>query len=152
MRHSASVSWQLGMTSCLDKSRWIIRYFKCTPSPVCPQMLSRCLTCFNPLDKIATFFTDDFSNCISMNENLCISIRISLKFVPKGPIDNKWALVQVMAWRQIGNKPLSEAMLIHFTNTKGDEFNSSWIKCFSELEQLFLISFQMWLGFALLIF
>ena len=30
----------------------------------------------------------------------CISIRISLKFVPKGPIDNKSALVQVMAaWR-----------------------------------------------------
>ena len=32
-----------------------------------------------------------------MNEKFCISIRISLKFVPKGPIDNKLALVQVMA-------------------------------------------------------
>ena len=50
-----------------------------------------------------------------LNENDRIPIRISLKFVPKGPIDNKPALVQVMAWRQgrllVGAKPLSEPML-----------------------------------------
>ena len=34
-----------------------------------------------------------------LNENLLTSIMISLKFVPKGPIDNKPALVQVMACR-----------------------------------------------------
>ena len=50
-------------------------------------------------------------------ENFCISIRISLKFVPMGPIDNKWALVQVMAWRRTGNKPISEPMLTQFTGT-----------------------------------
>ena len=38
--------------------------------------------------------------------------KISLKFVPKGSIDNKAALVQVMAWCRIGDKPLSEPMLI----------------------------------------
>ena len=38
----------------------------------------------------------------------CILIQIWQKFVPKGPIDNKWALVQVMAWRRMGNKPLSD--------------------------------------------
>ena len=32
-----------------------------------------------------------------MNEKCSISIRISLKFVSKSPIDNKSALVQVMA-------------------------------------------------------
>ena len=32
-----------------------------------------------------------------MNEKFCISVRISLKFVPKGPIDNEAALVKVMA-------------------------------------------------------
>ena len=32
------------------------------------------------------------------NENYYISIHISLKFVPKGPVDNKPALVQLMAW------------------------------------------------------
>ena len=51
-----------------------------------------------------------------MNEKLCILIRISLKFVPKGPIDNKPAFVQVTAWRQTGNKPLLEAILAEFTD------------------------------------
>ena len=35
-----------------------------------------------------------------MNEKFCISIRISLRSVYKGPTDNKTALIQVMAWRQ----------------------------------------------------
>ena len=34
--------------------------------------------------------------------------RISLKFVPKGPINNIPALVQIMAWRRSGDKPLPE--------------------------------------------
>ena len=50
-----------------------------------------------------------------MNDKLCILIRISLKFVPKGPIDNKSAFIQVMAWRWTGAKPLSEPKLAQFT-------------------------------------
>ena len=46
----------------------------------------------------------------------CISIRISLKFVHESPISHYQALVQVMAWHQIGNKPLPEPMLIQFTD------------------------------------
>ena len=38
-------------------------------------------------------------------------VKISLKFVPKGPIDKHSALFQVMAWRWMGDKPLSEPML-----------------------------------------
>ena len=53
---------------------------------------------------------------IFVNEKFCISIQISLKFVPKGQIDNKSALVQVMAWRQTGDKPLPEPMLTQFTD------------------------------------
>ena len=49
-----------------------------------------------------------------MNENFCILIQISLKFVPNGPIDNKSALVQVMAWCRTGNKPLPEPKLTLF--------------------------------------
>ena len=43
-------------------------------------------------------------------------MKISLKFVFEGSIDNIPALVQKMAWCQIGNKPLSEPMfnLIHW--------------------------------------
>ena len=52
-----------------------------------------------------------------MNEIFFILIKISLKLVPKGPIDNNPALVNIMALRQIGDKPLSGAMLTPFTNT-----------------------------------
>ena len=38
--------------------------------------------------------------------------KISLKFVPKCPINNIPTLVQIMAWRQPGAKPLSEPMLV----------------------------------------
>ena len=51
-----------------------------------------------------------------MNEKFCILIQISLKFVPKGPIDNKAALVQVLVCRQTGDKPLPEPMVTHFTD------------------------------------
>ena len=61
-------------------------------------------------------FIDGTFKCIFVNEKFCIVIWISLKFVPKGPIDNKWALVQVMAWRQTGDKPLVEPMLNQFTD------------------------------------
>ena len=51
-----------------------------------------------------------------MNVEFCILTKISLKFVPKTSIDNKAALVQVMAWRRVGDKPLPEPMLIQFTD------------------------------------
>ena len=41
-------------------------------------------------------------------------IKISLKFVPKGPIDNNSVLVKIMALRWIGDKPFSEPMLTQF--------------------------------------
>ena len=57
-------------------------------------------------------FADDIFKCIFVNENLWIPIKISLKFVPKGPINNIPALVQIMAWRRPGDKPLSEPMMV----------------------------------------
>ena len=41
-----------------------------------------------PLDKMATSLADDIFKCIFLNENVRNLIQISLKFVPKGPIDN----------------------------------------------------------------
>ena len=52
-----------------------------------------------------------FFICIFLNENASISIKISLKFVPKDPINNIPTLVQIMAWRLSGDKPLSEPMM-----------------------------------------
>ena len=48
---------------------------------------------------------------IFLNENVIISVKISLKFVPKGPISNIPTLVQIMAWCRPGDKPLSEPKL-----------------------------------------
>ena len=57
-------------------------------------------------------FPDDIFKWIFLNENVWISINISLKFVPMGPINNITTSVQVMAWRRPGDKPLSEPMMV----------------------------------------
>ena len=57
-------------------------------------------------------FADDIFKCIFFNENAWISLRISLKFVPKVRINNILALVQKMAWRRPGDKPLSEPVMV----------------------------------------
>ena len=51
----------------------------------------------SPLDKMTVFISlaDDIFKCIFVNEKFCISIKISLKFVPKGPIYDIPALVQI---------------------------------------------------------
>ena len=41
---------------------------------------------------------------------------ISLKCVCKGPINNKPAVVQIMAWHRPGDVPLSEPMMAHWTD------------------------------------
>ena len=57
-------------------------------------------------------FPDDMFKCIFLNEIVWIPIQISLKFVPKGSINNNPALFQIMAWRRPGDKPLSEPMMV----------------------------------------
>ena len=57
-------------------------------------------------------FAGDIFKCIFLNENVWIPITISLKFVPKGPINNIPVLVQIMAWRRPGDKSLSEPMMV----------------------------------------
>ena len=46
-----------------------------------------------------------------LNENISTSIKISLKFVHKGRINNIPALIQILAWDRPGGKPLSEPMV-----------------------------------------
>ena len=58
-------------------------------------------------------FPDDMFIFIFLNENVWILVKISLKFVPKGPINNIPALIQMMAWRRPGDKPLSEPLLVN---------------------------------------
>ena len=58
-------------------------------------------------------FADAIFKCNCLNGNIWIPIKMSLTFVPKGPINNIPALVQVMAWRRPGAKQLSEPMMVN---------------------------------------
>ena len=73
------------------------------------------------------YFADDVLKCIFWNENVWIWLKIPLKFVPRGPINNIPALVQIMAWRRPGDKPLSEPMLV-FVPTHICVTRPQWVK------------------------
>ena len=81
-------------------------------------------------------FTNIIFKCILLNENVWNLIKISLKIVPKGPINNIPALVQIMAWPQPCDKPwLYEAIMgrlpTHICVTRPQWLKpSSWTKCF----------------------
>ena len=75
-------------------------------------------------------FTDDSFKWIFLNKIVWISLKISLKFVPKGPINNIPALVWIMAWRRSGNKPLSEPMLVSLP-THICVTSPQWVKGFN---------------------
>ena len=62
--------------------------------------------------QIGCHFADNIFKCIFLIENVRIPIKISLNFVSKGPINNIPSLVQIMAWRRPGSKPLYEPMII----------------------------------------
>ena len=62
--------------------------------------------CMYPLQHILVIF-----KLIFLYEHRLILIKISLKFVSKGPFNDKPALVQIMAWSRTGDKPLSELMV-----------------------------------------
>ena len=78
-------------------------------------------------------FPDDIFKCIFLNENVWISIKISLKFVPGGPNNNFPALVQIMAWRRPGDKPWSELMMVslltHISVTRPQWVNLRITRC-----------------------
>ena len=73
-------------------------------------------------------FPDNIFKCIFLNENVKILIKISLKIVPKCPINNIPALFRIMAWHRPGDKPLSEPMmdslLMHISVT-----GPQWVNC-----------------------
>ena len=70
---------------------------------------------------------DNIFRWIFTNKKFCTLIKISLIFVSKGPIDNNPALVKIMAWRRIGDKPLSEPMLTWSTDAYMRHYGR-WVK------------------------
>ena len=74
-----------------------------------------CYACFHFINSLRPRqkghnFADDTFKCFFVYEKVWISS--SLKFVPKGPMNNIPALVQIMAWRRPGDRPLSEPMMV----------------------------------------
>ena len=57
-------------------------------------------------------FQDDIFKCIFLNKYKWILIKISLQFVPNVRINNTPELVQIVAWHQPDDKPLSDPMII----------------------------------------
>ena len=78
-------------------------------------------------------FPDDILKCIFLNGNAWMSLKISLKFIPDVRINNIPALVQIMAWRRPGDKPLSEPMMVrlltHICVTRPQWVNQCRIMC-----------------------
>ena len=106
--HSFSTPvYSFGLSYLTHKCMWII--FFMINDTLTPRELM-----FNTLRprQNGGHFPDDIFKCIFLNENVWIPIKISLKFVPKVPINDIRALVQIMAWRRPGDKPLSETMMV----------------------------------------
>ena len=68
-------------------------------------------------------FADDIFKWIFFNENVWISLKISLKFVPKVRINNIPALVQIMAWHRPLSKPTMVSLVMHIRVTQ-----PQWVK------------------------
>ena len=64
------------------------------------------------LDLLTRWCRDKLARYFAVDTFKRIFWKISLRFVPKGPIINNLALVQLMAWRQPGARPLSEPMMV----------------------------------------
>ena len=79
----------------------------------------------SPAGQNGRLFADIF-RCIFVNEKFYNFIKISLKFVPKSPIDNNSASVWIMAWRRIGDKWLSESMLTNIYAAPGGDELTHW--------------------------
>ena len=81
-------------------------------------------------------FADDTFKRFFLNKNVCNSLKNSLKFVPKVRVNSIQALVQVMAWRRPGDKPLSEPimanLLTHICVTQPQWVNSPAIPLSAE--------------------
>ena len=96
-------------------------------------------------------FADDTFRLIFLNENVKSATKISLKFVPMGPINNIPALVQIMAWRRPGDKPLSEPMMVrlltHICVTRPQWVNSSMRWIVSKIIKMYSY-FVSYLGFC----
>ena len=92
--------------SCSNPSRWRL------PNGTLNLTQSRVTS--RGLNKTYVILRKIFSKRTMLNENHYVSIQIALNFISRGPVDNKSTLVQVMAWRRSGDKPLPKPMMTQY--------------------------------------
>ena len=126
--HYLNQRWPRSLTSYgVTRPQWV----KCHKlGKIFTDCTGKYLPSFNTLRprQNGRFFPDNIFKRIFLNDNVIISIKISLKFVPMGPINNIPALVQIMAWRQPGDKPLSEPMMVSLLTHKCVT-RPQWVNC-----------------------
>ena len=76
-------------------------------------------------------FADDSFECIFLNETIWLSMKIPVMFVPMDSINNIPGLVQILAWRRPGDKPLSEPMMFRLS-THICVTQPQWVKVYSD--------------------
>ena len=91
--------------------------FQLSVSHGCTKALKFVLTHRGRDEIDAIYFADDIFKCILLNENILISIKISLRCILKGPINNIPALVQIVAWRRPLSEPMVVSLLTHICVT-----------------------------------
>ena len=89
-----------------------------------------------PWDKWPPFRWHRFQQMHLAEWKVCILIRISLKFVSNGPIDNKSALVQIMALHRSGNKPIT------WTKANTVEFVDAYMRHCREMSWMDVLNFK----------
>ena len=84
-------------------------------------------------DKMTAISQTTFSSAFSWTKIFEFRLRFHWSLFPKGPIDNIPRLVQIMAWRRSGDKPLSEqvteSLLTYICITR-----PQWIKAHSHTQ------------------
>ena len=73
-------------------------------------------------------FADDNFKWIIWNGNVWFSSKISVKCVQEGLIDHKAALILVMAWHQIDDKPLPEPVMTKISDTTRSQSHKFGVK------------------------
>ena len=126
--HNQNQNWIIVLNMQLSSPKMLAILFR--HAVLCVIWKQHCRQWFNSLRlrQNGRCFADDTFKRIFLNENVRIAIKISLKFVPRGPINNIPALVQIMAWHRPGDKPLSEpvmvSLLTHICITRPQWVNS----------------------------
>ena len=75
-------------------------------------------------DKMVAILASNIFRCIFLNENIQILTKISQNFVPKGPINNIPALIQITAWHRPVDKPLMVSLQMSMHHSASMNYDS----------------------------